>query len=222
MLARAERRTTALLPVISRRSASPGEPARRILRPGQRASSQAFAPATRATQPVLRRRRRLVSPRSHRADSAELTLPWKPIVAQVGACLLRRPDDGGGSRRWRRWPAAAAAADVAPPRAPARGSGDRRGCGPRRRWAGQGALGARARREADTVGRRGHAQPSCSVRVPCSVGKPRRLVHVQRTLTRAVRRWFACGFTSRKRSPQNPCINIRLCHSASADGVWSL
>ena len=93
----------------SRHSASPGEPARRILRPDQRASTQTVAAATRATRPVLRRRRRLVFPRSHCVDSAELTPPWKPIVAQVGACLLRRPDDGaahggggGGQQRLRR------------------------------------------------------------------------------------------------------------------------
>ena len=106
---------------------------------------------------------------------------WRPIVAQVGVCVLRRPDDGDGSRRWRRWPAAAAAADLAPPRALARGSGGRRGCVPRRRWAGRArsVLGRGGR--LDTVGRRGHAQPSCGVRVPCSVDKPRWLVHVQRT-----------------------------------------
>ena len=65
------------------------------------------------------------------------------------------------------------------------------------------------------MGRRGRAQPSCGVRVPCSVGKPRWIVHMERTLTRAVRRWFACGFSSRKIASESvlSLVNMSFCIS---------
>ena len=82
------------------------EPDRRILRPGQRASTRTVAPATRGTRHALQRRGKLELPRSHGADSSRLTRAmWMDNPRRAG----RRSIDPRASARGRVWSAAVAA-----------------------------------------------------------------------------------------------------------------